>query len=309
MPYCRNCGSPIAGIICQRCGWNQTHMRTQPVQQQYQQPQYSTPQKRSKAPVVIGVIIVAAIIILALMFFLVLNPEDEDGIKEMTMLEFVEDYEDSNGDGDIDNLKSFDEGDKVRISDTVSDIYYDDDIDMTLFLCESNEDSQLSFFAIVLDGDRSGQYEIGDPISITWHIKIYEINEKSVELPMEYYSYLLVAGTMSHTTTTPTGALSFTENAPGNYTGGIISLSAQVLLSESSITIIDVSDASSAFQGPLQSGVPIITSGGMTLTFTDTNANMKMDAGDVWTITNGESGDNIKWVHENGKAIAMYTLQ
>jgi hypothetical protein len=248
-------------------------------------------------------------IVLALMFFLFLNPEEEAGIPRMTMLEFVEDYEDSDGDGDFDNLRSFNDGDKVRISDYVADIYYDDDADMTLFLCESNEDSEMSFIYIVLDGDRSDQYEIGDPISVIWHIKIYEINENFIELPMEFYSYIDHLGGITGTTTAPTGALSFTENTLGNYTGGIISLSDQVLISEASITIIDISDGSSSSHEPMKSGVPLTTSGGMSLTYTDSNSNMKLDAGDVWTITNGAAGDVIKLIHETGKMIAEYTLR
>jgi hypothetical protein len=126
---------------------------------------------------------------------------------------------------------------------------------------------------------------------------------------MEYYSYIMVAGMLTDTTTTPTGALSFTETSVGNYTGGIIALSDELKLSEASITIIDVSDGSAASQGPpLQSGIPFTTSGGLSLTFTDTNANRKMDAGDVWVISNAASGDQIKLVHEDGEMIATYTL-
>jgi hypothetical protein len=309
MPFCENCGSPITGNICQRCGWNAASMPGQHVQQQpYQQPQYPGPQRRSRAPIVIGVIIVVVIIILSLMFFFVMNPEDEGVVKEMTIREFMEDYEDSDGDGEIDNLKSLNAGDKVRISDKVADIHYDYDAEMTLIQCESAEDLELKF-AIVLDGDQSDRYEIGDPISVTWHIKRYEINGLTIELPKEFYSYLIKAGTMDGTTTSPTGAFDFVENSPGNFTGGIISLSDKVKLTESSITIIDVSDGSAASQGPpLQSGIPIITSGGLTLEFTDTNGNNQMDAGDVWTISNGASGDQIKWIYETGNVIAMYTI-
>ncbi len=311
MPYCPNCGCPIVGNICERCGWNAAQIPNQPVQQpqRYQQPQPQYPgiQRKSRAPIVIGAIIVVAIIIFALMFFLVLSPKDED-IKEMTMQEFLDDYEDSNGDGDIDNLKSFNSGDKVRISDEVADLEYDEEADMTLIICESAKDMEPSL-PIVLDGDQTDRYEIGDPISVTWHIKKYTIDGKSIEIPQEFYSYIMVSGSISNTTTTPTAALDFTETSPGNFTGGILALSDEVKLTDASITIIDVSDGSSASQGPpLQSGIPITTLGGLSLKFTDTNGNNKMDAGDVWIINNGEYGDQIKWVHENGKMIAQYTL-
>lgn len=309
MPFCENCGSPITGNICQNCGWNTAQMPSQPAQQaqQYQQPQYPGSQRRSRAPIVISAIIVIVIIILALMFFLVLNPEEEE-IKEMTQREFMEDYEDSDGDGDIDNLKSLNPGDRVRISDKVADIHYDYDADMTLIQCESAEDLELKF-AIVLDGDQSDRYDIGDPISVIWHIKKYEINGLSIELPKEFYSYLIKAGMVDGTTTSPTGALDFYDVGDGNYTGGIISLSEEVKLYESSFTIIDISDGSSASQGPpVISGIPITTSGGLSLKYTDVNSNEKMDAGDVWTISNGEEGDQIKWLYETGNVIAMYTI-
>jgi hypothetical protein len=284
-------------------------MIQQPIQQpqQYQQPQYPAPQKRSRAPIVIGVIIVVAIVILALMFLFVLNPEEEE-IKEMTMQEFMDDYEDTDDDGNIDSLKSFDEGDKVQISDEVADLEYDEYADMTVITCESAKDMEPTL-PIVLDGDQTDQYEIGDPISVTWHIKRYTIEGNSIEIPQEYYKYMMVGGMLTSTTTTPTAALDFTETSPGNFTGGIVSLSDKVLLSEASFTIVDVSDGSAASQGPpLLSGIPITTSGGLSLTFTDTNDNYQMDAGDVWVIKNGEHGDLIKWVHENGKMIAQYTL-
>lgn len=307
MPFCENCGNPITGNVCQKCGWNAAQIPSQPQQDQQPQSQYPDHKRRSRAPIVIGVIIVVAIIILALMFFLVLNPEDEE-VKEMTMEEFLDDYEDTDNDGNIDNLKSLNDGDKVRISDEVADLEYDEDADMTVILCESAKDMEPSL-PIVLDGDQTDQYEIGDPVSVIWHIKRYTIEGKSIEIPKEYYKYMMVGGMLTSTTTTPTAALDFTETSPGNYTGGIVSLSDKVLLSEASITIVDVSDDSAASQGPpLLSGIPITTWGGLSLTFTDTNDNNQMDAGDVWIIKNGESGDQIKWVHESGKIIAHYTL-
>lgn len=121
--------------------------------------------------------------------------------------------------------------------------------------------------------------------------------------------YVMVSGMMTGTTTAPTGALDFHETTTGNYTGGIVSLSDQVKLSDASITIIDATDGSSASQGPpLVSGTPITTSGGMSLKFTDTNNNNRIDAGDVWTVTGGADDDSIRLIHETGKSIATYTL-
>jgi hypothetical protein len=109
---------------------------------------------------------------------------------------------------------------------------------------------------------------------------------------------------------TPMGSFDFTETSPGNYTGGIIWLSGEVQLSQAIITINDVSAASVASQGPpLQSGVPITTSGGLSLTFTDMNSNNRIDPEDVWTISNAAEGDQIKWLHAaTGSTIAMYTI-
>jgi hypothetical protein len=258
---------------------------------------------------VISVIIVVAVIILAMMVLLVSDPEDNGELREMTVQELIDDYEDSNGDGSIDNLRSFKSGDRVRISDHVGEIIYDEDDDITYIICESIEDYFFGF-VIMLDGDKTDLYEPGDPITVIWHIRRYEINGMSVEMPQEVYSYLMNYGMLTGTTTSPNGAMSFTENTVGNYTGGLISLSDEVKISEASIIIIDVSVGSSASQGPpLQSGVPITTSGGMSLTYTDSNGNLKLDAGDVWTVTNGATGDVIKLIHETGKSIAEYTLQ
>jgi flagellin-like protein len=121
--------------------------------------------------------------------------------------------------------------------------------------------------------------------------------------------YVMVSGMMGGTTTAPTGALDFDEKSIGNYTGGIVSLSDEVKLTDASVTIIDNTDSSSASQGPpLVSGQSLAAGGGMTLKYTDTNANQKIDAGDVWTIIGGESGDEVKLIHKTGKAIATYTL-
>ena len=107
-------------------------------------------------------------------------------------------------------------------------------------------------------------------------------------------------------TTAPTGAFEFSETTAGNYTGGIISLSDEVKLSDCSWTIIDI-DGSSASQGPpILSGTAIQAGSGLKLTFID--ANSKVDAGDVVTLENAEKGDQIKLIHDTGKSIAAYTI-
>jgi flagellin-like protein len=121
--------------------------------------------------------------------------------------------------------------------------------------------------------------------------------------------YVMVSGMMTGTTTAPTGALSFTENTVGNYTGGVISISDTVKISDASVTIIDVSTSASASQDPLASGTALQAGSGLTMTYTDSNGNLKIDAGDVWTISQGAAGDVIKLIHTTGKSIAEYTLQ
>jgi hypothetical protein len=110
-------------------------------------------------------------------------------------------------------------------------------------------------------------------------------------------------------TTSPTGAFDFTETTTGNYTGGIVSLSDEVRLSDCSWTIIDTSTGASASQGPpIRSGIPLQAGSGLRLTFTDTNSNDKVDAGDVVTLENAEKGDQIKFIHDTGRSIATYTV-
>lgn len=120
--------------------------------------------------------------------------------------------------------------------------------------------------------------------------------------------YVMVSGMMTGTTTAPTGAFNFSEPTPGNYTGGVISLSDTVKIADASVTIVDVSDSSSGSQDPLQDGVSFATSGGLTLKYEDSNSNLKIDAGDVWTISGGGVNDEIKLIHKTGKAIATYKL-
>jgi flagellin-like protein len=121
--------------------------------------------------------------------------------------------------------------------------------------------------------------------------------------------YVMVSGMMTGTTTAPTGALSFTENTPGNYTGGVISISSETKVVDASVTIIDVSTSASASDDPLESTAVVQAGTGMRLVYTDSNGNLKIDAGDVWTVSNGAAGDVIKLIHKTGKAIAEYTLQ
>jgi hypothetical protein len=110
-------------------------------------------------------------------------------------------------------------------------------------------------------------------------------------------------------TTTPTGAFDFTEVNTGEYVGGIVSLSDDLPLSDCSVTIMDTSSGSSASSGPPLSERTISTGrGGLSLTYSDTNDNNKVDAGDVWTMDNAYRGDQMKLIHDTGATIAAYTI-
>lgn len=147
----------------------------------------------------------------------------------------------------------------------------------------------------------NGKFDAGD----VWYVEngdhgdIIRLEYKTGETVAEY----------TITITTPTGALSFNEPTPGNYTGGIISLSETVYISEASLFIEDFSTGLNATQVPIQDGVPLQAGSGMILTYTDSNSNSKLDAGDVWTVQNGGSGDIIKLIFiETGESIAEFTL-
>jgi flagellin-like protein len=119
--------------------------------------------------------------------------------------------------------------------------------------------------------------------------------------------YVMVSGMMTGSTTAPTGAFEFTETTTGNYTGAVISLSDEVKLSDCSWTVVDI-DGSSASQGPPIISGDDVNTGALALTFTDTNVNSKVDAGDVIVLTGAEKGDQIKLIHDTGKQIALYTV-
>lgn len=108
--------------------------------------------------------------------------------------------------------------------------------------------------------------------------------------------------------TAPTAALSFTENTAGNYTGGIISLSSHVDVDEVYLVIIDISSGETATLDPLGDHGTAQVFNGISCTFTDSNQNRGLDAGDVFVIQNGASGDIIKLIHNTGRSIVEYTL-
>jgi hypothetical protein len=115
---------------------------------------------------------------------------------------------------------------------------------------------------------------------------------------------------MTGTDTSPVGALHFTESSPGFYAGGIVSLSDRVDVDDASLLIIDDSLGQSATLDPLGDHGTAQVNSGISCTFTDTNSNGRLDAGDVFSIENGATGDVIRLIHRpTDRLIAEYTLQ
>jgi hypothetical protein len=107
--------------------------------------------------------------------------------------------------------------------------------------------------------------------------------------------------------------MDFTETSPGNYTGGIVSASAEIYLNEIEINIFDSSSGySGTDDGDLTDDSPEevdVWYGDLALEFTDANDNNKLDAGDVFTLTNAESGDEITiYDSYSYDEIALYTI-
>jgi hypothetical protein len=243
---------------------------------------------------------VVAIVVIAVIFLLV-NPLKEDGkTLKMTMADFIDDYEDADEDGSPDNLKSLKEGDRVRISDIVANIEYEDYNDITVIFCESTMEYDWGF-PIILDGDQTDDYDVGDTITVTWHIKDYIIEGSVVEFPEELYGYLISGSLISPTETTPVIAMNWNEDYehPGNYTGNVVSISGVGSINTYDVTIVVTHGVNS---GSIDlddlAGVGSLTVGDLTLEFTDLNPPGTLGAEDIFTITGGESGDIIRLVYQ-----------
>lgn len=123
--------------------------------------------------------------------------------------------------------------------------------------------------------------------------------------------YVMVSGMMTTTSTTPTGALDFTESTQttGQYTGSFVSLSKSVKMSDAQVTITDDSLGASDSINDLSADNNATVTGGITLQYTDNNNNKKIDGGDTIRVSNADSGDIVKFVYEpTGGVIAQYTF-
>ena len=114
--------------------------------------------------------------------------------------------------------------------------------------------------------------------------------------------YVMVSGMMSDTTATPSGALSFGDGTVvgggKDYTGGITALSKDIDFVDVSMTVVNgsASAASTGTDGALVSGTAVVA-GNFQVTYSDTNGNNQLDAGDVISITGATSGCQFKLVY------------
>ena len=116
--------------------------------------------------------------------------------------------------------------------------------------------------------------------------------------------YVMVSGMMEETKTTPTGALNFTQvgsadvNGFKTYSGGLVSLSRDVDFVDVSMTIVNgtASSASAGVEGCLTTAAVVAGTPAFSVTYSDTNANGKLDSGDVFSVSGASSGDQMKLV-------------
>jgi hypothetical protein len=263
------------------------------------------PPKKSSAGLVIAVMLVVIILIVVLLAYVfVLAPGDENGGKShsVTYEEFLDDI-----DFDLESMAvtfdSFDDGDVVDITGTISKIKLADvpsgvvGVDSgtwTIVYFEQPSGSAMTIYdGFAYKGDISDDYTVGEEGTVTVHIVEMSALGITAEYPEEYMtadmaeSYIMV----------PTAALDFTETAPGNYTGTIVSTSGAIYLNDIRIEIEDYSASSyGSDDGDLTDDSPEevdVWYGDLALEFTDVNDNNKLDAADVIILTNAGSGDEI----------------
>ncbi|UCE73307.1 MAG: type IV pilin [Methanomassiliicoccales archaeon] len=124
--------------------------------------------------------------------------------------------------------------------------------------------------------------------------------------------YVMVSGMMTTTGSTPTVSMSWTENpdAPGNYTGNVVSISGatSVKLKDVSCTATHAGSSGEDTLNDLK-GTAKITLGTFSLDFNDVNGDDKLGAQDTFTIVGGTSGDTIRLVYSpTGGQMGQSTL-
>lgn len=134
--------------------------------------------QKSKVPIIIGAIAIVAIVVIAAAFFSILSHEEKKESKTVTMT-YQEHIDDWGGEIDYDNyiivsyLKSVDDGDILKIKDTIVKVSYsgDEDITSVCFRVDS------SYGGFSFEGNLTEEYGLNDTVIITLHI-IYVCYEK-----------------------------------------------------------------------------------------------------------------------------------
>jgi hypothetical protein len=248
---------------------------------------------------VIGVVVVVVILIVAMLAYLFVFAGDE-GPKKYSAT-----YEEFLNDMDINSMKfkTYDDGDivdvtgtveKVKLADVPAGTVGADAGTWTLVYFEPPDASTMVMYdCFAYKGDKSGEYTVGEKGTIRVHIKKMSLLGVSMEYPEE----ALTAETVESYIQVPTAAFDFTETSPGNYTGGLISASADIFLSDIEIVLYDASwGFSGSDDGDLTDDSPEeidVSYSNLHLEFTDANNNDKLDAGDVFNIYDADSGDRV----------------
>ncbi len=294
----------------------------QPYQQQYQQPAAPTPPpKKSKKGVVIGVVVVVAILIVAALAYLFIFA-GEEGPKEYsaTYEEFLNDIKIDPSTFSV-TFKTYDDGDIVDITGTVEKIKLADvppgtaGVDSgtwTIIYFESPSPTSVAVFdCFAYEGDMSDEYPVGEKGTVRVHIK----KMSAMGITMEYPEECMTAETLEDYISAPTAALDFTESplSSGNFTGGIVSASDVIYLSDIKIEIYDSSTSwTGEDDGDLTDNDPEeidVWFGNLYCEFTDVNDNDKLDAADIIQLFNAESGDRIEIQDLSSEdTIASYTI-
>jgi hypothetical protein len=271
--------------------------------------------------------IVAMILIIATLTYLFVfageedkkdNGTGEDNIPTVTYEDFLDDINldmgsmavtfDSYDDGDIVDVVGIVEN--VRFADVPSGVGGYEAGTWTIIYFESPGASTFPIYdKFAYSGDLKSDYSIGEEGTVRVHIKEMSAMGITMEYPEEYMTADMVEDYLQ----VPSASMDFTETSPGNFTGGIVSSSAEIYLDEIEIEIYDFSsDSYGTDDGDLTDDRPEeveVWYGNLALEYTDANDNNKLDAGDVFTLTNAESGDEITiYDTYNYDEIASYTI-
>jgi hypothetical protein len=266
-------------------------------------PQPTPPPKKSKKGLVIGVVVVVTILIVAMLAYLFVFA-GEDGAKtySATYEEFLNDMEVDISSMSV-NFKTYDDGDivdvtgtvdRVKLADVPAGTVGTDAGTWTLVYFEPPDASTMVMYdCFAYKGDKSDEYTVGEEGTVRVHIKKMSYGGMNMEYPEE----CVTADAVEDYIQVPTAAFDFTETTSGNYTGGLISASDTIYLSDIEIVIYDDSTGISGDDdGDLTDDSPEeieVWYGNLHLEYTDANDNDKLDAADVFNLYDADSGDRI----------------